>query len=107
MVRPNNCSTMLSHCSTTAQSAEGPLASANAGGYHVAVTANLSIPAEALIREQIESGQFSSVDSAVEAAVQTVFGTRASKALESLLDEALQHEGRRVPLSELRQPGHS
>jgi hypothetical protein len=65
--------------------------------------ANLTAPAEALVREQVASGQFGSVDAAIEAAVQTVFGRRASKALEDLLDIALQHEGRRVPLSELRQ----
>ena len=68
------------------------------------MTANLTAPAEALLREQIASGQFSSVDSAVEAAVQTVFGHRASKGLENLLDAALQHEGRRIPVSELRKP---
>jgi Arc/MetJ-type ribon-helix-helix transcriptional regulator len=62
----------------------------------------LAAPAEALLREQVASGQFSSVDSAVEAAVQTVFGHRASQALESLLDEALLNPGRRVPVSELR-----
>lgn len=67
------------------------------------MTATLTAPAEALLREQVASGQFSSVDSAVEAAIQTVFGHRASPALESLLDEALQHTGRRVPVSELRQ----
>jgi len=67
------------------------------------VTATLTAPAEALLREQVASGQFSSVDSALKAAVQTVFGRRASQALESLLDEALQHTGRRVPVSELRQ----
>ncbi len=42
------------------------------------------------------------MDFAVEAAIQTVFGHRASQALEFLLDEALQHPGRRVPVSELR-----
>jgi len=66
------------------------------------MTATLTAPAEALLREQVASGQFSSVDSAVEAAIQTVFGRRASQALESLLDEALQDPGRRVPVSELR-----
>lgn len=66
------------------------------------MTATLTAPAEALLREQVASGQFSSVDSAVEAAIQTVFGRRASQALESLLDEALQDSGRRVPVSELR-----
>ncbi|MEQ1751705.1 MAG: hypothetical protein ABL974_19955 [Prosthecobacter sp.] len=66
------------------------------------MTATLTAPAEALLREQVASGQFSSVDSAVEAAIQTVFGHRASQALESLLDEALLNPGRRVPVSELR-----
>ena len=54
---------------------------------------------EALLRKQVASGQFNSV----EAAIQTVFGHRASHALKSLLDKALQHTGRRVPVSELRQ----
>jgi Arc/MetJ-type ribon-helix-helix transcriptional regulator len=66
------------------------------------MTTTLTAPAEALLREQVASGQFSSVDSAVEAAIQTVFGHRASQALESLLDEALLNPGRRVPVSELR-----
>ena len=66
------------------------------------MTATLTAPAEALLREQVASGQFSSVDSAVEAAIQTVFGHRASQALEALLDEALLNPGRRVPVSELR-----
>ena len=66
------------------------------------MTATLTAPAEALLREQVASGQFSSMDFAVEAAIQTVFGHRASQALEFLLDEALQHPGRRVPVSELR-----
>lgn len=55
-------------------------------------------PSEFLLREQVASGQFSSV----EAAIQTVFGHRASQALESLLDEALLNPGRRVPVAELR-----
>ncbi len=65
--------------------------------------ATLTAPAEELLREQVSTGQFSSMDLAIEAAVQTVFGRRASKTLESLLDEALQHPGTRVPVSELRQ----
>ena len=67
------------------------------------MTATLTPSVEALLREQVANGQFESVDFALEAAVQTVFGRRASKALESLLDEALDHPGRRIPLSELRQ----
>ena len=66
------------------------------------MTATLTPPVEALLREQVANGAFSSVDSALEAAVQTVFGRRATGALESLLDEALRHEGRKVPVSELR-----
>lgn len=66
------------------------------------MTITLTAPAEALLREQIAQGSFANIDSAVEAAVQTTFGHRASKALESLLDEALNHPGRRVPLAELR-----
>jgi hypothetical protein len=66
------------------------------------MTATLTAPAESLLREQVANGQFSSIESALDAAVQTVFGRRASPALESLLDEALGHQGRRVPVSELR-----
>ncbi|MCF7785743.1 MAG: hypothetical protein K9N47_06450 [Prosthecobacter sp.] len=62
----------------------------------------LTTPAEALLREQIAQGSFANIDSADEAAVQTTFGHRASKALEFLLNEALDHLGRRVPLAELR-----
>ena len=65
--------------------------------------ATLTPSVEALLREQVATGQFESVDFALEAAVKTVFGRRASPALESLLDEALNHQGRCVPLSELRQ----
>ena len=54
------------------------------------MTATLTPPVEALLQEQVANGQFESIDSAIEAAVKTVFGRRASKALESLLDEALQ-----------------
>ncbi|MGV3660814.1 MAG: hypothetical protein ACO1TE_11540 [Prosthecobacter sp.] len=60
------------------------------------MTATLTATAEALLREQVDSGQFTSVDSAVEAAIQTVFGHRASMVLESLLDEALLHPGPRM-----------
>jgi hypothetical protein len=38
----------------------------------------------------------------LENAVKTVFGRRASVALESMLDEALSHQGSRIPLSQLR-----
>jgi hypothetical protein len=66
------------------------------------MTITLTAPAEALLREQIAQGSFANIDSAVEAAVQTTFGRRASKVLEALLGEALDHSGRRVPLEELR-----
>lgn len=69
------------------------------------MTATLTPPVEALLQEQVANGQFESIDSALEAAVKTVFGRRASSALESLLDEALQHPGRRIPLAELRRSG--
>jgi len=65
------------------------------------MTITLTGPAEALLREQIVQGSFANIDAAVEAAVQTTFGHRASKALESLLEEALDHPGRRVPLAEM------
>ncbi len=62
----------------------------------------MSAPTEEFLHEQVASGKFASVDSAIKAAVQIFCGRRASQALESLLDEALNHEGRRVPISELR-----
>lgn len=66
------------------------------------MTAALTAPVESLLREQVAKGHFPSLDRALEAAVKTVFGRRASHALESLLDEALSHPGKRVPLSQLR-----
>ena len=66
------------------------------------MTATLTAPVEALLREQVANGQFPNVDFALETAVKTVFGRNASKALESLLDEALSHPGDRIPLSQLR-----
>jgi Arc/MetJ-type ribon-helix-helix transcriptional regulator len=66
------------------------------------MTATLSPPVEALLREQVGKGHFSNVDDALENAVKTVFGRRASVALESMLDEALSHQGSRIPLSQLR-----
>lgn len=57
------------------------------------MTATLTAPVEALLREQVANGHFPSMDRALEAAVKTVFGRRASHALESLLDEA-SHEFR-------------
>lgn len=65
------------------------------------MTATLSQPAEELLQEQVARGEFESVDAAIEAAVQTVFGKRASPALESLLEEALGNTQRKVPISEL------
>jgi Arc/MetJ-type ribon-helix-helix transcriptional regulator len=66
------------------------------------MTATLTAPVEDLLREQVANGQFQNVDQALEAAVLTAFGRRASEALESLLDQALDHPGERVPLSQLR-----
>ncbi|MBK8036480.1 MAG: hypothetical protein IPK22_04995 [Verrucomicrobiaceae bacterium] len=66
------------------------------------MNATLTEPVESLLREQVASGQFSSIEAAIESAVKTVFGRTASPALESLLDEALSHSGERIPLSQLR-----
>ena len=57
------------------------------------MTAPLTAPVEALLREQVANGHFPSLDRALEAAVKTMFGRRASHALESLLDEALSPPG--------------
>ena len=51
------------------------------------MTATLTAPVEALLREQVAKGHFPSLDRAFEVAVKTVDGRRASHALESLLDE--------------------
>jgi hypothetical protein len=66
------------------------------------MTATLTAPVEALLREQVANGDFPNVDFALEAAVKTVFGRRASGALEALLDVALSHEGDRIPLAQMR-----
>ncbi len=66
------------------------------------MTAALTTPVEALLREQVAKGHFPSMDRALGVAVKTVDGRRASHALESLLDEALLHPGERVSLSQLR-----
>jgi hypothetical protein len=66
------------------------------------MTATITAPVEALLREQVEKGFFPSVDFALEVAVKTVFGRQASPALESLLDEAIHHPAARVPLAQLR-----
>lgn len=65
------------------------------------MTVTLTAPTESLLKEQVATGGYASIDSAIEAAIQTAFGWRATAALESLLDEALLHPGRRVPLAEL------
>jgi hypothetical protein len=51
------------------------------------MTATLTAPVEALLREQVAQGHFPSLDRALEVAVKTVDGRRVSLALESLLDE--------------------
>jgi len=66
------------------------------------MTATLSAPVEALLLEQVANGDFPTVDFALETAVKTVFGRRASGALEALLDEALSCRGDRIPLAQLR-----
>lgn len=57
---------------------------------------------ESLLKEQVAQGGYASVDAAIEAAVQSAFGRRATAALEGLLDAAMTHPGRRVPVAELR-----
>lgn len=66
------------------------------------MTATLTAPVEALLREQVTNGQFPDIERALETAVKTAFGRRASPALESLLDVALSHPGQRIPLAQLR-----
>jgi hypothetical protein len=66
------------------------------------MTATLTAPVEALLREQVTNGQFPDIERALETAVKTVFGRRASPALESRLDVALSHPGQRIPLAQLR-----
>lgn len=61
------------------------------------MTATLTAPVEALLREQVANGHFPSLDRALEVAVKTVDGRRASHALESLLDEVLSQHGERGP----------
>ena len=61
------------------------------------MTATLTAPVEALLREQVANGHFPSLDRALEVAVKTVDGRRAAHALESLLDEALSPSGKRGP----------
>lgn len=52
------------------------------------MTATLTAPVEALLREQVAKGDLPSMDRALEVAVKAVDGRRASHALESPLDEA-------------------
>ena len=66
------------------------------------MTATLTTPVEALLREQAAKGHFPSMNRALKVAVKTVDARRASHALESLLDEALSPPGEHVPLSQLR-----
>jgi hypothetical protein len=65
------------------------------------MTATLTEPVELLLREQVANGHFPSIDTALESAVKTTFGLTASSALESLLDVALSHPGKRIPLADL------
>jgi Arc/MetJ-type ribon-helix-helix transcriptional regulator len=65
------------------------------------MTVSLNPSAEELIQKQLESGAFANASEAVEAAVWQAFGAEATPELEALLDEALNHSGRRVPLEEL------
>ena len=76
---------------------------AQAKEYDAPMTATLTAPVEALLREQVDNGNFPSLDRALEVAAKTVDGRQASHALESLLDEALSLPGERIPLSPLRQ----
>ena len=69
------------------------------------MTATLTAPVEALLREQVANDHFPSLDRALEVAVKTVYGRRAFHALESLLDEALSPPGGRVPLATARDNG--
>ena len=66
------------------------------------MTATLTAPVEALLREQVDNGNFPRLDRALEVAVKAVDGRRASHALQLLLDEAHSPPGERVPLSQLR-----
>lgn len=62
----------------------------------------LDAATERLLEKQVATGIFATMADAAEAAVRFAYGARATLQLEALLDEALQDEGRRVPLSELR-----
>ncbi len=77
-------------CPAQAKASEGPM------------TATLTAPVEALLREQVAKGHFPSLDRALEVAVKAVDGRRASHAFESLLDEVLSQHGERIALSQLR-----
>ena len=67
------------------------------------MTVTLDTNAEKLLLRQLASGAFANVEEAVESAVWQAFGAEATPELEALLDEALSHKGRRIPLTELLQ----
>jgi Arc/MetJ-type ribon-helix-helix transcriptional regulator len=66
------------------------------------MTVTLDEQAEKLLKRQLEAGYFSNADEAVQAAIWQAFGAEATPELEALLDEALSHQGRRIPLEELK-----
>ncbi len=69
------------------------------------MTVIIDAESEKLLQLQLQAGAFSSAAEAVAVAVKRMFGCEATPELESLLDEALAHTGRRIPLSELRAQG--
>lgn len=70
--------------------------------YFICMTITLDAATERLLAKQVAAGIFATVAEAAEAAVQFAYNTKATPCLEALLDEALSHQGRRVPLEELR-----
>ena len=69
---------------------------------HDPMTVTLDAISERLLLKQLQTGAFADASEAVEAPVQQAFGGTATPELEALLDEALNHPGRRIPLEELR-----
>jgi len=69
------------------------------------MTVNLNTAAEELVQRQVQSGAFADASEAVESAVWQAFGAEATPELEALLDEALSHTGRRIPLDEILAAG--
>ncbi len=65
------------------------------------MTVTLDAEAERLLQRQLQAGAFGTAEEAVEAAVRQVFGNEATPELEALLDDALNHTGRRIPLGEI------